>query len=191
MPTTEEWFSCTRKSGAYARKSTAQKAIRRMIREGNRCAKTLEPYPCPHCGLWHAGHPRRRKKTSMEGVKRIRIDYRGISADGGVEARVPEDTVTGEKIVVYAEGDGSEMDAVVHTLLPTGDAKKTRAWIIADLHSIRSVEGWSNPAGASAAASAGAATPASGRRDSAGTSSWNPPTNSDSLECSPGAKHGV
>lgn len=137
MVTTEEWFTCTRKN-AYKRKSAAQRAIQRMIHEGKRRAKTLEAYPCPHCGLWHTGHPTRPKRANMEGVKRIRIDYNKVDTEGGVRARVPEDVVAGEKIIVYAEGDGSEMDAVVHTLLPTEDAAKTWAWIIVDLFSIRS-----------------------------------------------------
>lgn len=55
---------CTRKI-AYPNRKYAKNALaaqaRAAQRNGSRIEKTLRPYKCPHCGLWHVGHRQKRR----------------------------------------------------------------------------------------------------------------------------------
>jgi hypothetical protein len=48
---------------AHEDKAAALRHIRAMKRNGVPGGGGLEPYRCPHCGLFHIGHPQTRSKN--------------------------------------------------------------------------------------------------------------------------------
>jgi hypothetical protein len=53
------WRNC-RSKRRYRSEHTANRVIKRMVREGRAVAKTLHSYECTQCSCFHVGHGGRR-----------------------------------------------------------------------------------------------------------------------------------